>query len=99
MRLALRDRRYVPADGLYHSIRGSGMHPALHEYERRSWMNDLELATLAFALILVASMFSVELAISSAIIEIVLGVLVGNLGHLTSTPWIDFLASFARVLL
>src|SRR2546427_568852 len=39
-------------------------------------MNDLELATLAFALILVASMFSVELAVSLAIIEIVLGVLV-----------------------
>jgi len=48
-------------------------------------MNDLELATLAFALILVASMFSVELAISSAIIEIVLGVLAGNFAHLATT--------------
>lgn len=62
-------------------------------------MNDLELATLAFAVILVASMFSVELAISSAIIELVFGVLAGNFGHLSSTPWIDFLASFAGVLL
>jgi len=62
-------------------------------------MNDLELATLAFALILVASMFSVELAISSAIIEIVFGVLAGNFAHLSTTPWIDFIASFAGVLL
>jgi Kef-type K+ transport system membrane component KefB len=62
-------------------------------------MNDLELATLAFAVILVASMFSVELAISSAIIELIFGVLAGNFGHLSTTPWIDFLASFAGVLL
>ena len=62
-------------------------------------MSDLELATLAFALILVASMFSVELAISSAIIELVFGVLAGNFGHLGTTSWIDFLASFAGVLL
>ena len=62
-------------------------------------MNDLEIATLAAALILVASMFSVELAISSAIIEIAFGVLAGNFAQLTTTPWIDFIASFAGVLL
>lgn len=62
-------------------------------------MNDLAIATLAAALILVASMFSVELAISSAIIEIALGVMAGNFAHLTTTPWIDFIASFAGVLL
>jgi Kef-type K+ transport system membrane component KefB len=62
-------------------------------------MSDLELAALAFALILVASVFSVELAISSAIIELVFGVLAGNFGHISSTPWVDFLASFAGVLL
>ena len=62
-------------------------------------MTDLAIATLAAALILVASIFSVELAISSAIIEIAFGVLAGNFAHLTTTPWIDFLASFAGVLL
>ena len=62
-------------------------------------MNDLEVATLAAALILVASMFSVELGISTAIIEIAFGVLAGNFAHVTSTPWIDFIASFASVLL
>jgi Kef-type K+ transport system membrane component KefB len=62
-------------------------------------MNDLEIATLAAALILVAAMFSVELAISSAIIEIAFGVLAGNFAHLTTAPWIDFIASFAGVLL
>src|SRR5579864_6855380 len=62
-------------------------------------MNDLEIATLAAALILVASMFSVELGISTAIIEIAFGVIAGNFAHVTSTPWIDFIASFASVLL
>lgn len=62
-------------------------------------MNDLEIATLVAALILVASMFSVELAISSAIIEIAFGILAGNFAHLTTTPWIDFIAAFAGVLL
>jgi Kef-type K+ transport system membrane component KefB len=62
-------------------------------------MNDLEIATLAGALILLASMFSVELGISTAIIEIALGVLAGNFAHLTSTSWMDFIASFASVLL
>lgn len=62
-------------------------------------MNDLEIATLAAALILVASMFSVELGISTAIIEIAFGVVAGNFAHVTSTPWIDFIASFASVLL
>ncbi|GAC1476463.1 MAG: cation:proton antiporter [Candidatus Dormibacteraceae bacterium] len=62
-------------------------------------MNDLAIATLAAALILVAAIFSVELAISSAIIEIALGVLAGNFANVTTTPWIDFIASFAGVLL
>lgn len=62
-------------------------------------MNDLEIATLAAALILLASMFSVELGISTAIIEIALGVIAGNFAHVTSTPWLDFIASFASVLL
>lgn len=62
-------------------------------------MNDLEIATLAAALILVASILSVELGISTAIIEIAFGVFAGNFAHVTSAPWIDFIASFAGVVL
>jgi len=50
-------------------------------------------------LILVASMASVELGISVALIEIVLGVVAANGFGLHSTPWIDFLASFASIVL
>jgi Kef-type K+ transport system membrane component KefB len=62
-------------------------------------MDTLATATLAALLILVASMLSVELALSAAILEIVLGVFAGNVLGLTTTPWIDFLAGFASVLL
>jgi Kef-type K+ transport system membrane component KefB len=62
-------------------------------------MDTLAIGTLAALLVLIASMISVELAISAAIIEIALGVAAGNLLGMTSTPWIDFLASFAGVVL
>src|ERR1700694_3048223 len=62
-------------------------------------MDTLTTATLAALLILIASMLSVELALSAAILEIVLGVFAGNVLGLTTTPWIDFLAGFASVLL
>jgi hypothetical protein len=44
-------------------------------------------------------MASVELGISVAVIEIALGVFAGNVLGITSTPWIDFLAAFAGILL
>jgi Kef-type K+ transport system membrane component KefB len=62
-------------------------------------LDTLATATIAALLILVASMLSVELALSAAIIEIVLGVIAGNFLHLQSTAWIDFLAGFAGILL
>jgi Kef-type K+ transport system membrane component KefB len=42
---------------------------------------------------------SVELGISVALIEIALGVAAGNLLGLTTTPWMDFLAAFASIVL
>jgi Kef-type K+ transport system membrane component KefB len=50
-------------------------------------------------LILLASMASVELGISVALIEIGFGIVAGNFLGLHSTPWIDFLASFASIVL
>lgn len=62
-------------------------------------MDTLTTATIVALLVLVASMLSVELALSAAIVEIVLGVLAGNVLHLTTNVWIDFLAGFAGILL
>lgn len=62
-------------------------------------MDNLAIASLLGALILVASMVSVELGISVAILEILFGVIGGNFLGLHSTPWLDFLAAFASIVL
>ena len=62
-------------------------------------MDNLLIATIAGALILIASMVSVEFGLSVAITEIIAGVLAGNLLGLHTTPWMDFLASFASIAL
>jgi Kef-type K+ transport system membrane component KefB len=48
---------------------------------------------------LLASMISVELGLSVAIIEILAGMVVGNTLHLASPDWLVFLAGFASVVL
>ncbi|MCX8033208.1 MAG: cation:proton antiporter [Thermoleophilia bacterium] len=50
-------------------------------------------------LVLVASLLSIRLALSVSILEIAMGVIAGNLLHMSSTAWIDFLAGFGGVLL
>jgi Kef-type K+ transport system membrane component KefB len=50
-------------------------------------------------LVLLASLLSLRLALSVAIVEIALGVLAGNAFHIESTAWMDFLAGFGGVLL
>jgi Kef-type K+ transport system membrane component KefB len=62
-------------------------------------MNNLLIASIAGGLILLASMVSVEFGISVSIIEILMGVIGGNVLGLQTTPWIDFLASFASIVL
>src|SRR5438046_3307984 len=62
-------------------------------------MSSLTIATLAAALFVLASVLSVEFGISVALIEIIHGVVGGNLFGLTTTPWMDFLASFASIVL
>jgi Kef-type K+ transport system membrane component KefB len=48
---------------------------------------------------LLASLFSLRLGISVALMEIFVGVIGGNFLGFHTTPWIDFLASFGSVLL
>jgi Kef-type K+ transport system membrane component KefB len=62
-------------------------------------MDSLLIAVIAGVLVLFASVASVELGISVALVEISLGVIAGNALGLTSPPWMDFLASFGSILL
>jgi Kef-type K+ transport system membrane component KefB len=63
-------------------------------------MDPVELAAVLAAVVVLASMISVELGISVALLELGLGVVVGNLFHIdASTPWLTFVASFASIVL
>jgi Kef-type K+ transport system membrane component KefB len=62
-------------------------------------MDPLYVAMVLGIVILVASMISVELGLSIAIVEIALGVVVGNTLHLEATAWLTFLASFGSIVL
>jgi len=50
-------------------------------------------------LALLASLISIRVALSVALIEIVLGAFAGNLIHLDLTPWVNYLAGVGAVLL
>src|SRR2546428_2229058 len=77
--------------------RGRGR--AQHVGRREERVENLLIAVIAGLLILLASIASVELGISVALIEISLGVIAGNFLGLSSPPWMDFLASFGSILL
>lgn len=62
-------------------------------------MNAWLVASLWVGLALVATMFSIRLGISVALVEIGVGVLAGNFLHLAPNDWVSFLASFGSVLL
>lgn len=57
------------------------------------------IAAVWIGLALVASLVSIRIGISVALIEIAVGVVGGNFLGLHTTSWIDFLASFGAVLL
>ena len=61
--------------------------------------NIYAIAFVWIALAFLASLVSIRVGFSVALIEIVVGVGAGNLLHLQSTDWINFLASFGSVLL
>lgn len=63
-------------------------------------MDNVWLASaLWLGLALAASIISIRVAISVALIEIVIGAVAGNLIGLTLTPWVNFLAGFGAILL
>lgn len=56
-------------------------------------------AAIWVSIALAASLLSIRLGISVALLEILLGTLGGNLLNLQTAPWIDALASFGAVVL
>ncbi|HEY2956133.1 MAG TPA: cation:proton antiporter [Candidatus Eisenbacteria bacterium] len=62
-------------------------------------MDTLSVAALLALLVFAASTIAVELALSVAIIEILAGVLAGNVFGIKGAPWLDFLAQFGGILL
>jgi Kef-type K+ transport system membrane component KefB len=62
-------------------------------------MSDIAVAAVLAATILLASMVSVEIGISVALIELGAGVVVGNALNIDVPSWLSFLGSFAGILL
>jgi Kef-type K+ transport system membrane component KefB len=62
-------------------------------------LEPIQLAAVLAAVILVASVISVELGLTVALIELTLGVVTWNLFDLHSQEWLDFIAAFASIVL
>ena len=62
-------------------------------------MSDIAVAAVLAATILLASMVSVEVGISVALIELGAGVVVGNALNIDVPSWLSFIGSFAGILL
>jgi Kef-type K+ transport system membrane component KefB len=62
-------------------------------------VTSFQLAVVLAAVVLLASVLSVELGITVALLELTLGVVAGNLFHLQTQEWLDFIAKFASIVL
>jgi Kef-type K+ transport system membrane component KefB len=62
-------------------------------------VSPVELAAALAAVVVVASVISVELGVTVASIELTLGVVVGNVFDLGTSGWLDFIAKFASIVL
>jgi Kef-type K+ transport system membrane component KefB len=62
-------------------------------------LDSFQLAAVLAAVILIASVLSVELGVTVALLELALGVVAGNLFHLQTQEWLDFIAKFASIVL
>src|SRR5216684_467990 len=62
-------------------------------------VDSVQLAAVFAAVVLIASVVSVELGVTVALLELTLGVAAGNLFHLQSQEWLDFIAKFASIVL
>jgi Kef-type K+ transport system membrane component KefB len=62
-------------------------------------VSDLAIAAILAAAILAASTISVEIGLSVALVELTLGVVVGNVFSLSVPDWLSFVGSFAGIVL
>jgi Kef-type K+ transport system membrane component KefB len=62
-------------------------------------LSDIAVAAVLAAAVLFASTISVEIGVSVALIELFAGVLVGNALSITVPDWLDFVGSFAGIVL
>ena len=62
-------------------------------------MSDIAVAALLVGTILLASMVSVEIGISVALIELFAGIVVGNAFNIPVPAWLSFIGSFAGIVL
>ena len=62
-------------------------------------MSDIAVAAVLAATILLASTISVEIGLSVALIELFAGVVVGNAFHVDVPSWLNFIGSFAGIVL
>jgi Kef-type K+ transport system membrane component KefB len=62
-------------------------------------MSDIAIAAVLAGTVLLASMVSVEIGLSVALIELFAGFVAGNAFHIAVPSWLSFLGSFAGILL
>jgi Kef-type K+ transport system membrane component KefB len=62
-------------------------------------VDSVQLAAVLATVVLVASVISVELGVTVALLELTLGVAAGNLFHLQTQEWLDFIAQFGSIVL
>ncbi len=62
-------------------------------------MSDIAVAAVLAGTILLASTVSVEIGLSVALIELALGVGVGNVFHFSAPDWLSFIGAFAGIVL
>ena len=62
-------------------------------------MSPVQLAAVLGAVVLLASVLSVEFGVTVALVELTLGVVAGNVIDLGTQEWLDFVAQFASIVL
>jgi Kef-type K+ transport system membrane component KefB len=62
-------------------------------------VDSVQLAAVLAAVVLVASVISVEVGVTVALLELTLGVAAGNIFHLQTQEWLDFIAKFGSIVL
>jgi Kef-type K+ transport system membrane component KefB len=62
-------------------------------------LSPIQLAAVLAAVVLLASIISVELSVTVALVELTLGVVAGNVFNLHSQGWLAFIAQFGSIVL